>query len=72
MTKRVPRHLVQLYGSATAFRREKRRQIRDVERALSNLMLGCSYLPTGSKPVEVMRTACAEVKKALRVQEWGR
>lgn len=64
--------IADLYGSRRAFRAEKRRQVREVERALGNLRNGCAYLPNGTVEVDQITAAVKVLRQITSVKEWGR
>ena len=68
----VPRHVVAIHGSARAFKKLKRRQLRDAQAALDALRTGCAFFPCGSCPVDKAEQALAEIEKSISAASWGR
>lgn len=72
MTREIPEHVIKQCGSARAFRSRKRKALRDMERALSELRLGSAYFPNGSRGVSNIEYELKILKGELSVKNWGR
>lgn len=72
MDKRIPKHVVAVYGSAHAFRAEKRKQVRAAIKAVDALRMGCAFFPCTERPVEAAALALENIRRSLTVKEWGK
>ena len=70
--RKVPPHIVKVYGSPHAFRSEKRKQLRQLKRLLWDLRGGCAYFPSGAGPIDTMQSQLDFLLKDLSVKSWGR
>lgn len=68
----IPEHVIKQYGSARAFRSRKRKALREIERALSELRLGSAYFPHGSRGVSNIEYELKILAKELSIKNWGR
>lgn len=68
----VPAHVVAMHGSARAFKALKRRQLRQVQKALDALRTGCAFFPCGSGPIDEASKALTEIESAICEKSWGR
>lgn len=69
--KKIPDWLARLYGSSRRFKSTKRQHLREVERALSDLTMGCAFTPA-YKEIDAMRKAVKAAKAKMSVKSWGR
>lgn len=60
------------YPNARAFKSEKRKQLREVLRAMEQLRSGCAYFPNGHQPVVAIKDQLEALAKELSAKEWGR
>jgi hypothetical protein len=72
MARKIPRHIVQIYGSARAFKAAKRYEIRRLQYYLQDLRRGCAFLPCGTGPVDRIAEELAAMRRACGAKEWGR
>lgn len=70
--KTIPEHVIKQYGSARAFRARKRKALRELQRALNDLRLGCGYFPNGSRGVDNIDYEIQILTRELSVKNWGR
>lgn len=70
--KKVPPHIVALYGTARRFKQDKRRQLDVIRRAIGNIRFGCAFLPNGSQAVQDMTALSNQLKLELSSKTWGR
>jgi hypothetical protein len=68
---KIPAHIIAQYGSAHAFRAEKRRQVDAVLRRLSDAMCGCAFLPGGSGRLRAADDVIKEQRRDMQVWRWG-
>lgn len=70
--KKVPKHVAERFGSARAFRARARTLVRELDKQVEDLRLGCAYFPTGSKPLEKIAEQVSLLRTELSVKKWGR
>lgn len=70
--KTVPKFVADQYGSARAFKENKRALIRQIRKDISELRRGCAFFPVGSKDVDAMADAADKVMADISVKNWGR
>lgn len=72
MNKKLPKHVVEKYGSTRAFREDKRRRVREMTKILDQLSVGCAYLPSGSRGIKNVGYELQILAHELSVKNWGR
>jgi hypothetical protein len=70
-TKNYP-HWRREYPTLHAFRATKRRQVRELKRALEAVRDGCAYMPKGGAPVGELEKIVDAMVEACSVKNWGR
>lgn len=72
MSHPVPKFISKQYkGGARGFRREKRRQLRELNKALNALRKGCMYFPSGARHVHEISLRIAALFDDLSRKNWG-
>lgn len=72
MSKRVPKHVREIYGSAHKFRASKRRAIVRLIGLVKELQRGCAFFPCGPEPIQDILSAAEIVRKATTTRTWGK
>ena len=71
--RKVPKFIAKKYElGARGFKSEKRQQLRMLNRILSDLRIGCAYLPCGTRPVDDIQKQINIMLESLSVKNWGR
>ena len=60
------------YGTARLFKRDKRREVRELARALDQLQIGCAWLPSGTTHPDAIQRHLNALKDELSAKNWGR
>lgn len=71
MDYKLPEHVIKQYGSSRGFRQRKRQELRRLKTALSQLRLGCAYLPNGPASVERIDYEVKMLERDLSIKNWG-
>lgn len=71
---RLPLHIANVFGTSRKFKQFQRKNIRDIQRMVSNdLRRGCAYFPvSGTKKVDQINQLLDELREELSVEQWGR
>jgi hypothetical protein len=69
---KVPKHIRRIYGSRRAFKAQKRRERRAVEKALSELRCGCAFIPESVSHLNAIAYHLDALYNNMRVSNWGR
>lgn len=72
MSKPVPKHIVEVYGSAHKFRSNKRKIVAQMVKLGSELRRGCAYFPSSAKSVTEITDRLEVLRKELTTRSWGR
>ena len=71
--EKLPKHVIKSYGSTRNFKEEKRKQIQNVQRAMSNLRNGGFYLPGDCyKRLKKIEGEIKKMRDSMSVKNWGR
>ena len=71
MSKPIPKHIRQKWGSAREFKQDKRYMLRKVEYDLRELQRGCAFMP-GGRRVSRMLTQVRLLLRECSAKQWGR
>jgi len=73
MSKRIPKYVQYNTGCASAreFKQMKRRELRSVLKAMSDLQCGCAFFPNSSDDFDIAIKAVRAMQKDLSVKRWG-
>lgn len=72
MSNKIPPHIITEYGSARAFRSEKRKLVKEVQRVFEELRRGCAFFPNGARGIDAIHYEMEILKRELSVKNWGR
>lgn len=73
MKNKLPKCITdQYYLGARGFKIEKRQALREIEKALKRLRLGCTYFPAGATKVKDLGVLLRALQRELSIKEWGR
>lgn len=72
MGKPVPKFIAEMYGSAHAFRSNKRVLVRKMLALSDELRRGSAYFPMGHGPVDRIQTDLLLLKERLSTRRWGK
>lgn len=50
----------------------KRKQIREVIKAIKKMRLGCAFFPNGKTEIDELEEKAEQLKRVLSVDNWGR
>lgn len=68
---KLPAYMLKKYGTARNYKKEKRRQLREVKRALNSFRFGMAYCPAYKEVERAIDEIDAALEK-VSVQNWGR
>lgn len=72
MSKPVPKFITEMYGSAHAFRKNKRDLVKQMLKLCGELRRGCAYFPMGEGPVQRIDTDLRLLQERLSTRRWGK
>lgn len=72
MSLEIPDHIIERYGTARAFRAEKRKIVKELRRLMDELRLGAAFLPNGPRGVANIDYELEILRRELSVKNWGR
>lgn len=68
-----PKYMLDAYGSRRAFKQAKRKQIRDLRKAIIELRSGCAYMPKGAyEAIKLINSEVDYITSEASLKKWGR
>ena len=72
MSKKLPQHIIQIYGTARQFKATKRKEMGFVMMEFAEFTAGCAFIPGYNEHCETIQTHLKAWREEMLVKQWGR
>ncbi len=71
--QKLPSYITRQFGGTSrSFKKIKRREIKELQRALDKFRLACAWVPYGPGRVGAIKANIDALKEEMSVRSWGR